>query len=114
MSPKDKNEKPLKFLRLLPVRWSASHLAAETRLLAKFSMLTLHLEKILQDPASAKPKNSPAERAREILSFITDENFLPLLNFHVDVLSIMTIESLYYQRTSATIIGEHARLVVVL
>ena len=107
---KSRNEKHIRFLKLFPVRWADSHREATNRIIKMYDTLHLHLDKIIADPKSAKPvKNPPRAKAMKLLSTLTDENFLPLLHFHADVLSLMSEQSLYYQRVSATVIGEYRR-----
>ena len=68
----------------------------------KFHILVPHLDEIIEGNVfSAKQK----EKAGWIKSNVTDERFVSLLALEIDVLSVLTVQSLSYQRVGGTIIG---------
>ena len=65
-----------------------------------------HLQKITDERVFEKKQR---EKAAVLMSNVTDENFLILMAFHIDVLSLMSTQSLMYQKTGGSIISEYSR-----
>lgn len=49
------------------------------------------------------------EKAKWIKENVTDENFVSLMALQIDVLSIVTAQSLAYQKVGGTIVGDYSR-----
>ena len=72
----------------------------------KFHVLVPHLDEVIGGTVfSAKQR----EKAGWIKSNVTDERFVSLLALEIDVLSVVTVQSLSYQKVGGTIIGDYSR-----
>ena len=105
---KERRERHLRFKKIFPVRWAASVYEAALRIHRKYATLMSHLEKIINSPNKVW-KKAIKEKAEAIRDDLDDENFLILLHLQIDVLSHMALQSLYYQKSAATVIGEYRK-----
>ena len=96
------------FLRIFPVRWSSSVFDAIMRLDQMYELLMDHLL-ILHKDIARDWKPPQRLKALALYDELNDANFVILLHLQKDVLSPMSSQSLLYQRTHSTIIGEHNR-----
>ena len=98
-------EKHLKFKKIFDVRWAASTYEAALRLANRYDILMSHLQLIIDSSNKEWSKNA-RQKAQQLRDDLNDENFLILLNFQIDVLSHMALQSLFYQKSAASVIGE--------
>ena len=98
----------MKFLKIFPVRWAASTLSAVERIINRLETLLGHLQQVI---GNRKKEFSPQQvaKATAVYRELTDENLLILLNFQRDVLLNVASQSLIYQKSGASVIGEHNR-----
>ena len=72
----------------------------------KFPTLVGHFMELSMDTSFTPKAREEAERLEQIL---TDQNFLALLMFEKDVLSLVAAQSLKYQKSGGTHIGEYQK-----
>ena len=98
----------LNLLKIFPVRWSTSVFEAIVRLDQMYELLMEHLLALHKDIAR---EWKPPQRLKALALYdeLNDANFVILLHLQKDVLSPMSSQSLLYQRTHSTIIGEYNR-----
>ena len=99
--------KPLKFGKIKEVRWAPSHLRAAINLQKQYKFLVMHLAIIAADKKTyGKPARDKANKLREGL---LDENFVILLSLQIEILSLFSTQTLFYQYASQCVIGEFHR-----
>ena len=98
----------LNFLKIFSVRWSTSVFEAIVRLDQMYESLMEHLLLLHKDIAR---EWKPAQRDKALAMYneLNDAYFLILLHLQKDILSPMSSQSLLYQKTHSTIIGEYNR-----
>ena len=102
-----RHEKHLKFKKIFRVRWAPSVLDATARIMDKYDTLLSHLDMVANDADEWSPKQR--EKAEELYKTLTDQNFMLMLNFQLDVLAGMSTQSLMFQKSASSIIGEQGR-----
>ena len=108
-----RKESHLKFLKIFPVRWAATLIQCVSRIVRKYTTLISHLELIHQN-LHKEWAPTQAEKANKLSEELTDENFMVLLYFQLDVLGLLATQSLVMQKTASTHIGGYNRQQVLL
>ena len=96
------------FLKIFPARWATTVFEAITRLAEKFDTLMAHLLNVYEDTAR-EWKKPQRENALALYEQLNDADFLILLHLQMDVLLPLSTQSLLYQKTHSTVIGEFNR-----
>ena len=84
-------------------------MAAVQHLVRQYDSLVLHLNAIKSDqlkPPSLRIYDKKGyAKAEEMLNGLMDENLMVLLFLQLDVLSLTSVQSLFYQHSAQSIIG---------
>ena len=84
-------------------------MAAVQHLIRQYDSLVLHLNAIKSDqlkPPSLRIYDKKGHaKAEELLNGLKDENLMVLLFLQLDVLSLTSVQSLFYQHSAQSIIG---------
>ena len=84
-------------------------MAAIQHIISQYDSLVLHLNAIKAD--SLKPRAlriydaKGVQKANDLLDDLTDHNLMVLLFLQMDVLSLTSVQSLFYQHSAQSIIG---------
>ena len=85
-------------------------MAAIERVLDQYDSLVVHLGDIIAD--SLKPRAvriydaKGHQKAQELRDGLSDQDLIVLLFLQVDVLSLTSVQSLFYQHSAQSIIGQ--------
>ena len=106
----ERGERKKKFLKIFPTRWANTVFQAITRFMEKYDTLLSHQMLIYEDEDRLTKEQEwtakQHENAQQLYHDLTDENFLILVNLEIDVLSFLSTQSLIYQHSEASVIGE--------
>ena len=74
----------------------------------KFQTVIEHIKRIKKAKVSEFSKKTK-DKAKEIEQSITEDHFISTMNFQLDVLSLVSRQSLFYQKSAKSTIGDYKR-----
>ena len=75
----------------------------------RFKIIIDHI-KVIKKAKVTEFSKKTKDLGKQVESSITEDHFLSTLNLQIDILSLVTSESLFYQKSGKSIIGEFKRI----
>ena len=78
-----------------------SQLKSASRIYLRYDILLEHIDLVLDNKVLWKSNWKKTQRdASRIKAYMTDANFLTLLMIQIDLLSLVSVQTLFYQKTA--------------